>query len=111
MLQRRLDLLAAFMDVVAPVGFAGTVAPYRPRPTRIALRTSDDMDMQLSYDIAERPRIDLGAAGHVLQGLRHHDGFERHHRLVERRQIVDLLDAWTLRHQHQPGPAAVVHQP
>ena len=69
------------------------------------------MDMQLPHDVAERARIDLGAAGHVLQRLRHHVGLEGQHGLVERRQVVDLLDARPLRHQHQPRPAAVVHQP
>ena len=44
-----------------------------------------------------------------LQRLRHHVGLEGQHRLVERRHIVDFLDAGPLRHQDQPGPAPVVH--
>ena len=69
----------------------------------------DDMNVKLPHHIAQRRRIDLVTAGHFLQGLRDHVGFEGQHGLVERRHVVNFLGAGPLRDQQQPRPALVVH--
>jgi hypothetical protein len=55
-------------------------------------------------------RVELVAAGLLLESLAYHVHFERQHRLVKGGKFVHLLDARALRHQNNPRPASVVHE-
>src|SRR5690606_15520996 len=99
------------VQILAAVGLAFSETPDRTGPGGIAFVARDKMHVELRHDVAERAHVDFLTAGHALERLADHVDLEGEHGLVERREFVQLDDARTLWHQHQPWPAAVVHQP
>lgn len=79
-------------------------------PAGVAFIAGDNMDMQLPDDVAQSAHIDLGGRGNFFQGGRDKIGLECQHGLIKRSKIEQLADAVSLRHQHQPWPAAVILQ-
>src|SRR3546814_18299158 len=102
--------LEKFLSGVLLIGFCRAMTPDGARPVGITLRPGNDMNMQLADDIAEGTDIDLPRTGHFLQRGCDRIALEGEERLVERRQLENLGDPAALRHQHEPGPAAVLRQ-
>jgi len=80
------------------------MTPDRAGPARIALAAGNDVEMQLPHDVAERAAVDLGAAGGLLQRMRHHVALEGQHRLTDEAGLGALaqgaaLLAWNASHR------------
>jgi hypothetical protein len=99
------------MPLFRPVCNRLAVSPGRTGPRRIGGLPRDDVDMELPDDIAECPDIELVAAGHRLQRVRHRRDLLHEESPVGNLEVDDLDLAHPPRHHDQPGEPRVVHQP
>ena len=81
-----------------------------PGHAGIALGAGDDMDMQLAHDVAERAGLILVQPVDPLQRLRRPCWSRRSASPGRAASGRGFPRCRALRHQHQPRPAAVVHE-
>ncbi len=92
------------------VSFRDALPPHRPQ-SRIVIRvTRDHVHMKLRNGIAQSPYIYFAALRCRLHKLGRMGNFTPQLRLLFRGEIKDLGQAISLRHQDEPGIAAIVHQ-
>src|SRR5579872_4870749 len=81
------------------VRLARPEAPNRTGPCSVAFRSSDDMDMQLPDDVAERADIDLRNAAALQQRVRDSGDFLHQERPLVGRKIDDLDEVGATRNE------------
>jgi hypothetical protein len=104
-------LAAEGLGFLGRARLGGAEAPGGAGPVRITFAACDDMDMKLADDIAERGDIDLRRSRSPPSALRRQASFRRSSMVWSSgvRSKISLTSG-PLRHQHQPGPATILHQ-
>ena len=92
------------------IGNCGAYSPDRPRPCRVTGETANDVNMQLTDDVAEGADIELVAAGDRSEDGGGGGDLLHQSRTIGLTELGDLGKVRAPRHEQQPGEAEVVHQ-
>ncbi len=99
-----------FGDAVLLIRNRDAMSPYGPGPGGIGSKPGDMMDVQLRHQVAQGADVYLVGMEAVHQVAREHRRLATQLLLVGLRQLKNLADPGTLRHEYEPGITRIVEQ-